>query len=179
MRSAMLLVGMVSLLTLSSSLASAGGKPRRVPLPDSFSTLDLAAGKACDFHLAGGPVINHEVATTFPADENGDVRQLIRGRLLERLTNVDTGKSIVVDISGPGRFVFHADGSISWDLHGRWLFFLGPTDVPAGPTRVGQLRPNRRYRRGGRSEGLGEPDRQSARCLFGALVARSCAGDAW
>jgi hypothetical protein len=113
-RSVALLIGMVGLFAAPFSLASARGEPTRVPLPDSFSTLELGAGKACGFELTGEPVVNHEFATTFPADANGDVRQLFNGRLIERLTNVDTGTSIVVDISERGRFVLHADGSITW-----------------------------------------------------------------
>ena len=133
MRFLMILTGILVLMR-SPSLAAADGKPTRVPLPDSFSKLDLPAGSACSFHLRGEPVVNREFATTFPADSSGDVRELVTGRLVEGLSNVDTGMSIVVDISGPGRFVFHPDGSVTWDPNGRWLLFLSPRDVPAGPT---------------------------------------------
>jgi hypothetical protein len=45
----------------------------------------------------------------------------VNGRLIERLTNVTTGTSIVVNISERGRFVLHANGSITWDANGRWF----------------------------------------------------------
>jgi hypothetical protein len=43
----------------------------------------------------------HESTTTFPAQANGDVVVLITGRLVEQVTNVNTGKSITINISGP------------------------------------------------------------------------------
>jgi hypothetical protein len=51
----------------------------------------------------------------------------------DRLTNVASGKSIVVKISGPGTFTFHADGSLSADEKGANLVVFFPTDIPAGP----------------------------------------------
>jgi hypothetical protein len=46
---------------------------------------------------------------------------------------VASGKSIVVNISGPGTLVFHTDGSISEHLSGSWLLAFFPGDIPAGP----------------------------------------------
>jgi hypothetical protein len=45
--------------------------------------------------------------------------QLITGRLVVRFTNVDTGKSVTENISGPIRFIFHADGSATAEFLGR------------------------------------------------------------
>jgi hypothetical protein len=99
------------------------GKPERVPLPDFTQTGGFPAGVACDFAVAYEPVVNRLVATIFPADENGDVRQVVTGTLVLRLTNEETGESITVNISGPGTFTFHPDGSFTIESAGPWLQF--------------------------------------------------------
>jgi hypothetical protein len=135
MRTTMLLVAALAFFALPSSLASAGGKPTRSPVPDVFNTFDFPKGLACaGFELAGAPVVNNEVAKIFPADANGDVRIIVTGSLVERVTNVDSGKSIAVNVSGPVFVTEHPDGSATLDFGGRSgpiVFF--PTDIPAGP----------------------------------------------
>ena len=50
-----------------------------------------------------------------------------------QLTNVDTGKSIIVNVSGPSTQVQHADGSLDATLGGSVLVaFLAPFN-PRGP----------------------------------------------
>lgn len=123
----------IALFAFPSALPAANGKPTRVLLTDQQQTFDIPAGLACSFELAGTPVANNETTTIFPADANGDVRQLITGTLKLQLTNVGTGKSIVVDISGPGTVVLHPDGSASEDLRGPGLVLFFPAANPAGP----------------------------------------------
>ncbi len=48
--------------------------------------------------------------------------QLATGAFVLRLTNTSTGKSITVNISGPGRFTIHPDGSATLEASGRWFF---------------------------------------------------------
>jgi hypothetical protein len=60
-----------------------------------------------------------------------DGSQLVTGTFKVRLTNLDTGESIVVNASGPGRFTVEGDV-----LHvvgrGAWLL-LATADEPGGP----------------------------------------------
>jgi len=126
----------VLLFGLPSSVATAGGKPVRAPMPDAAVTFDLPAGQACTFEVTGVPVVNREFTTTFPAGPNGDVKVTVDGLLIERLTNVSTGKAIVLNVSGPAILVYHADGSISGTAYGPSLLHLSPTDVPPGPIFV-------------------------------------------
>jgi hypothetical protein len=49
--------------------------------------------------------------------------QLATGNFVTRMTNTSTGKSITINISGPGRFIIHPDGSFTLEATGRW--FLG------------------------------------------------------
>jgi hypothetical protein len=48
------------------------------------------------------------------------------------VTNVETGESMVVKVSGPGRFVPQEDGSLIITGGGHWLLFATATD-PGGP----------------------------------------------
>jgi hypothetical protein len=123
----------ITLFAFPSALPAANGKPTRVLLTDEQQTFDLPAGVACNFELAGTPIANNETTTTFPADANGDVREIITGTLKLQLTNVATGKSIVANISGPGTIVFHPDGSGTEELRGNSLVIFTPTATPAGP----------------------------------------------
>jgi len=123
----------IALFAFPSMLPAANGKPTRVLITDLQQTFDIPAGLVCGFELAGTPVANNETTTTYPADANGDVRVLITGTLKLQLTNVDTGKSIVVNVSGPGTVVLHPDGSASEDLRGNDLVLFFPGATPAGP----------------------------------------------
>jgi hypothetical protein len=121
----------IALLALAVTPASASGKPMRASFANPSFT--LAAGLACSFAVHGEAVVNQEVSTTFPAEPNGDVVQLVTGYLVERFTNVDTGKSITVNVSGPAKYVLHLDGSTTFiGLASEFLPFF-PTDIPPGP----------------------------------------------
>jgi hypothetical protein len=111
------------------------GKPTREDVPDFVNEFVLPAGVACSFSVAGEPVVNRVVLKTFPADRNGDVVEMTTGALVERFTNLATGKSITVNISGPGKVTRHPDGSSTQEAVGQWAWFLiDPSSVPGGFT---------------------------------------------
>ena len=118
MRHVALLIAVIGLFGVPASLASASGMPTRAPVPDAANTATFPAGLACDFTLHYEPVVNNEYTLTFPAEPNGDVVQIASGYLLERFTNLDTGKSIVLNTSAKATLVFHADGSVTIDASG-------------------------------------------------------------
>jgi hypothetical protein len=126
-----LIAGIVGMLALLPSGASAGGKPTRAPVGNS--PFEFPAGMVCSFGVAGEPLADNEVTKTFPQFANGDVVQTITGHLTLRLTNAESGKSIVLNVSGPGSITTHPDGSVTTVSRGQMLGFLFPTDVPAGP----------------------------------------------
>jgi hypothetical protein len=135
MRKVALLIATVGLFVLLSPLATASGQPTRTPVPDSNYTATFPAGVACPgFALQTEPVRNETFSTAFPAEPNGDVRQINTGNLVERFTNLNTGKSIVVNASGQGISVFHADGSITLTGGGPSYFTdTSPANSPPGP----------------------------------------------
>jgi hypothetical protein len=118
MRHVALLIAVIGLFAVPASLASASGMPTRAPVPDSANTATFPAGLACDFTLQIEPVVNNEYTLTFPAEPNGDVVQIVSGYLLERFTNLDTAKSIVLNTSAKATLVFHTDGSLTIDASG-------------------------------------------------------------
>jgi hypothetical protein len=100
---------------------SAIGKPTRSPLP--AGDFEAPAGLFCSFGVLVETIRNNQILTTFPPEPNGDIVQLATGNFVTRLTNTSTGKSITINISGPGRFTIHTDGSFTLEATGRW--FLG------------------------------------------------------
>jgi hypothetical protein len=124
----------IVLSVLPSSLASASGKPSRAPRLHGSG--DFPAGLACSFEVASQTLTNKEFTTTFPAEANGDVVQLVTGYLVQRFTNVGTGKSISANVSGPGTIVFHPDGSVTLSAEGPSILILFPGDIPSGPSFV-------------------------------------------
>lgn len=120
---------------VSASSQVATGKPVREPVPDSFYEFAAPAGQACSFAVTGKAVVNRFVTTTFPAEANGDVVQLATGHLVFRFTNVASGKSVDLNISGPGKATFHPDGSMTQEATGVWYWlFPGGTNLPDGLT---------------------------------------------
>jgi hypothetical protein len=100
---------------------SAIGKPTRSPV--TFETIELPAGEFCSFAVLLEFPAQKYVAKTFPPKPNGDVVQLQTGHVVARYTNLSTGTSITHNISGPTRFTFHADGSVTLELPGPQGFF--------------------------------------------------------
>jgi hypothetical protein len=87
----------------------------RTPVPPA----DYDFPGACPFtvHIQG--VVARQVETdTFDASGNL-VRSDFHGRLVERLTNVDTGQSATFNEAGPATVTPNADGSITIVLRGR------------------------------------------------------------
>lgn len=84
-----------------------------------------------DFTFAGTcafPVLAHTVTdkeyATFTTLPDGTVTEAITGKAVGEYTNLNSGKSIVVNTSGPGVVTFNTDGTIGVDLRGpsTWLF---------------------------------------------------------
>ena len=124
----------IVLPVLSSSPASASGKPTRAPR--LLGSEDFLAGLACRFEVTSQTVTNNEFTTTFPAEASGDVVQLVTGYVVQRFTNLATGKSLSATLSGPGTIVVHPDGSVTANAEGLSVLILFPGDIPSGPSFV-------------------------------------------
>jgi hypothetical protein len=113
-------------------IGQGNGKPTRSPFV--AEPFELPAGEICSFGVLSEPIVNKQVVTTFPPEPNGDVVQLATGAFVLRLTNTSTGKSITVNISGPGRFTAHPDGSATLEAFGRWYWLF--VDVTNAGTKA-------------------------------------------
>src|SRR5207248_3239883 len=112
--------------------AFAGGQPT-IESIDQSGTRVFAAGTACPFTLQRVFVSENGTLKTFPADASGDVRQIVTGKLTVTYTNLDNGRSLTADISGPLIVFNHSDGTATVILLGHAAEVFYPTDTPPGP----------------------------------------------
>ena len=107
------------------------------PIREGLPAEDFTIQGSCAFDVDLQVLVDKEFITTF-----SDGRQLITGRLVVRLTNVDAGKSIDLNISGPGFLTPHEDGSLTLKQNGRSLLFLpGLLELTIGPVVI-EIDPN-------------------------------------
>lgn len=110
-----------ALVALLAATAASAGKPVREPL--FLEGFELP--KVCAFPVFIEITANKEFVTFF---EDGRIH--VTGKLFARLTNLDSGESLDLNISGPA--LISPD---SERIHGRGLFILFPEDV-GGPGLV-------------------------------------------
>lgn len=121
---------LAALLLIASAVPALAGKPEVVknePLPPEH----YPAGLVCDFDLEIKSLVDSGQTITFPAADDGSVRQIVTGHLVVQVTNEETGASVVYNVSGPGKFryvgdVLHIRGG------GPWLLYAFPGDA-GGP----------------------------------------------
>jgi hypothetical protein len=126
MRKAMCSVAAVLLVAAISVPIAAADKPVIEPLPaEDF----VVPASVCGFDVLVEFLENKGKAITF-----SDGGTIITGALKVRLTNLaDPTSSIVLNISGPGKF----DASGALTATGPWLFFFLPGEL--GPGAPGML----------------------------------------
>ena len=133
------IVGAIALLAASAAPALAGGKPVKAP-EESQPPVTYPAGELCDFDLLFEDILNTSHSLTFPAADDGTQRVMFGGRIVLRLTNLETGASRVYNASGPGTFTF--GDSLIVTGQGPWLlyFFEGDADGPGVWYTRGKIR---------------------------------------
>ena len=109
------------------------------PVPDVNAT--VPAGALCPFEISVETLLNTEKLRTFFDAQGEPTMALLSGRLIWRFTNTETGESIVRNISGPGRTIFHDDGSRTETFLGRSAvaFFVGDPLGPSAPIVSGPV----------------------------------------
>lgn len=93
-------------------------------------TPDFVIRDSCAFPVLSHDEVNKGVVTFF---SNGVIH--VTGALKLTLTNLDTGTSIELNISGPGTITETADGGTLVTLRGPslWFFGPGPGTIPGPP----------------------------------------------
>ena len=105
MRRVLAVLGAIALVAVSAAPVLAGGKPVKAS-DGSPPPVIYPAGEVCDFDLLYEDILNTSHSLTFPAADDGTERVLFGGRIVVRLTNLDTDASRVYNASGPGTFIF-------------------------------------------------------------------------
>jgi hypothetical protein len=124
-RSISILAALAAIAVLAAPVAAA--RPERVFL--EAETFELPAGTSCEFTLRVEFLANKEFGLFFPVASDGSQQVIVTGHLVQRITNVETGASIDVNVSGPGKTISQEDGSAVVHGKGRSTLFLFPTDV--------------------------------------------------
>jgi hypothetical protein len=119
----LVLLSLAAVATLMPTSAFAD-QPVREGLPNGPLTLDAAI---CGFAVDLTNPTNREFVTTFSSG-----KQIITGALTQTLTNDQTGKSITINISGPGTIVQNSDRTQTFSLKGRSLIWLYPNQLSQG-----------------------------------------------
>ena len=114
------LAAVAAIALVSVPLASADK-----PIKEFAPAPEFTTGSFCaDFDVTIHITVNKEYAKTFSSGATA-----INGQFKAELINVETGKTVAVNISGPASIP--ADGS-TFTLSGRSLFFGEPGDFGAG-----------------------------------------------
>ena len=96
---------------------------QRIPYEDHF------VSESCGF-----PVQNDVTGTALDisyTDALGNFHEFQAGpQFKQTMTNLVTGKTIVVNISGPGQLTFGADGSFTRVGTGNWSWVVNPAVLP-------------------------------------------------
>jgi hypothetical protein len=109
----------IRLISAAISLAAVLGGALAVPalanqpLIQPFPNLPgvFPAGAACPFPVAHTPISGNEIDKQYFDRSGIFVKEIITGRFFERLTNVDTGKSLIQNASGVARITPNPDGT--------------------------------------------------------------------
>jgi hypothetical protein len=116
---------------LAAPVAAGAASPWQ---PFRSSPFDLPAGSRCPFPLSGRIVQDRErIRTTQTNPDGTPAQQEVRGLLVVRYINGDTGASVTRNLNGDALFDTRPDGSSRFTLlHGHLSVGLAATD-PGGP----------------------------------------------
>lgn len=105
----------------------------RFPTPKPADKI-FPAGEICPFAIEALAVVNNEYTVAFfKAGASQPYKLITTGAFIATFTNLESGKSITVNASGPGKVTFNPDGTVTVDITGREV--LNPGDsVGAGRT---------------------------------------------
>jgi hypothetical protein len=128
-------IPVVVLLPVGFVAPVAADPPTREDIPFETFTIpgELVPDATCSFMVQVEALTNKEKITTF-FDQEGNVRlQLVTGGLKVQLTNLTTGQSVDLNISGPIQTVPQPDGSSIVITQGPTLFPFEPDVAPDLP----------------------------------------------
>jgi hypothetical protein len=124
-------LGVVALaLTGAGTTAAADGSYG--PWQSTYQgAITAPAGVVCPFTVTAEPV-REDLRVRYHYDASGNVDGYeATGQLIARITNDETGASVVRNLSGPGTVTFNSDGSYDAVVAGDFLVFFLAGDTPS------------------------------------------------
>ena len=120
-----LLAAIVTLMTAAPASAAA-------PSREFLAAGPFDVDGPCPFVVHVEYPVNKEYLISF-TDANGDLtRAIVQGDLVASYTNVENGRSVTLNVSGPGLFTFGADGSLRFSATGNSTFMFFPGQLGSG-----------------------------------------------
>ncbi len=113
-----IVVLLLLVLALASAPPAAASQPPRSPFPTADTDYPASV---CGFPVHLHVVHNNEYYKDFGGDPD---LSLVSGRNVIALTNTNTGKTVTINASGPGKLYLYNDGSMQADAGGNNLFDL-------------------------------------------------------
>jgi hypothetical protein len=99
--------------------------------PTYQAPITAPAGVVCSFTVSAEPV-RQDLRVRYHYDSAGNIDGYeATGQLFGRITNTETGATVVRNLSGPGTVTFNSDGSWDADVAGDFLVFFLAQDSPA------------------------------------------------
>jgi hypothetical protein len=126
----------VSLSVLAFALAGAGATTAADGSygpwePTYQGAITAPAGVVCSFTVSAEPV-RQDLRVRYHYDSAGNIDGYeASGQLFGRITNTETGATVVRNLSGPGSVTFNSDGSWDASVAGDFLVFFRAEDSPA------------------------------------------------
>lgn len=126
----------IFLATFALALAGVAGAAAE---PDGYGPweptyqgpITAPAGVVCPFTVTAEPV-REDLRVRYHYDSAGNVDGYqATGQLIARITNEETGASVVRNLSGPGTVTFNPDGSYDAVVSGDFLVFFLGQDTPS------------------------------------------------
>jgi hypothetical protein len=119
-------------LALVGARATAAADGSYGPWQSTYQgAITAPAGLVCPFTVTAEPV-RENLRVRYHYDSAGNVDGYeATGQLIARITNDETGASVVRNLSGPGTVTFNPDGSSDAVTGGDFLVFFLPQDPPS------------------------------------------------
>ena len=127
-------------IALTASVAAA-----QQPLHLKLQPIELTMVGVCSFDVQYSEVRVHGNDLVFFDPQGNVTKEIVAGNFVATVTNADTGASLTLNISGQFYITPNDDGSLSFEAHGRNMFFTtapepflvfhrGHTDFTLTPT---------------------------------------------
>ena len=110
-----------TLITTATGMAQAGSGDPRVPVGNTPG--DIPAD-VCGFPIHISAIEDREYVVQQTENADGSITTRVTGRLINRLTNLNTGVSIDYDNGGPGTFTVYPDSHSTLDFEGNSMAWV-------------------------------------------------------